>query len=98
VDSPPLQVVTDAALLASRTDGALLVIDGGRTRKGAVRQARETLDRVGARLLGASINRLSERGNTGYYYYYYQYQYYGKYTSGSGTSGSKPPAPETAAR
>ncbi len=98
VDSPPLQVVTDAALLASRTDGALLVIDGGRTRKGAVRQARETLDRVGARLLGASINRLSERGNTGYYYYYYQYQYYGKYSSSSGKSGSKPAAPEAAAR
>ncbi len=35
VDSPPLQAVTDAAILSSIMDGTLLVIDSGRTRRGA---------------------------------------------------------------
>jgi Mrp family chromosome partitioning ATPase len=72
VDSPPLQAVTDAAVLAARLDGALLVIHSGRTRRGAVRQAREALDRVGARILGATLNRVTERA-TGAYYYRYEY-------------------------
>jgi succinoglycan biosynthesis transport protein ExoP len=70
VDSPPLQVVTDAAILASELDGTLLVIDASHTRKAAVRQAAEALNRVGAHILGATINRLSGRADSGYYYYY----------------------------
>jgi capsular exopolysaccharide synthesis family protein len=74
IDSPPLQVVTDAAVLSAEVDGTLLVVDSGRTRKGAVRQAREALNRVGANVLGVVVNRLSAR--SGQYYYY---QYYGAY-------------------
>jgi tyrosine-protein kinase len=85
VDSPPLQLVTDAAVLASELDGTLLVIDAGRTRKGAVRQAQEALDRVGARILGAAVNRLSDRAG-GYYYY----QYYGNYSTAASIT---PPSP-----
>lgn len=74
VDSPPLQAVTDAAVMAPKVTGTLLVIDAGRTRRGAVRQAKEALDRVGGRLLGVALNRLSKRARGGYYYYY---DYYG---------------------
>ena len=72
VDSPPLQAVTDAAVLSASLDGALLVIHSGRTRRGAVRQAREALDRVGARVLGAALNRVANRA-TGDYYSRYEY-------------------------
>ncbi len=82
VDSPPLQVVTDAAILAAEVDGTLLVIDSGHTRKGSVRSAAEALSRVGAHVLGATVNRLSDR--VGSYYYY---QYYGNYY---GSSQGKP--------
>jgi succinoglycan biosynthesis transport protein ExoP len=76
LDSPPLQAVTDAAILAREVTGSVLVIDAGRTRKGAVRQAREALERVGAGVLGVSINRISERSSAAYYYQYYG-DYYG---------------------
>ena len=67
-DSPPVMAVADAAILASRLDGVLLVVDAGSTRRGAARHCKETLDSVGAHLLGVAINRLSAlRG--GYYYY-----------------------------
>ena len=36
-DSPPLQAVTDSALLSSLLDGTLLVVDAGRSRRRAVR-------------------------------------------------------------
>ncbi|MGZ5418687.1 MAG: polysaccharide biosynthesis tyrosine autokinase [Nocardioides sp.] len=81
VDSPPLQLVTDAAILGAELDGTLLVVDAARTRKGAVRQATEALERVGAKLLGAVVNRLSDRAG-GYYYY----QYYGDYGTAKATS------------
>ena len=91
VDSPPLQAVTDAAVLATDVDGTLLIVDAGRTRKGAVRQAREALDRVEARVLGLVLNKLTERA--GSYYYYADYKAgYGAEASGTGDQPSPSPA------
>ena len=86
VDSPPLQAVTDAAILSSLVDGTLLVVDAGRTRSGAVRNGREALAKVGARVLGVALNRLSESMSGDYYYY----DYYGGYgPDGKGQGGKK---------
>jgi polysaccharide biosynthesis transport protein len=75
VDSPALQAVTDAAILASITDGTLLVIDAGRTRRAAAGRGREALAKSGARVLGAALNRLSQRARGDYVYY----DHYGAY-------------------
>lgn len=86
VDSPPLQAVTDAAILSSLVDGTVLVVDAGRTRSGAVRSGREALAKVGARVLGVTLNRLSESMSGDYYYY----DYYGGYGSdGKDQNGKK---------
>jgi non-specific protein-tyrosine kinase len=60
-DSPPLQAVTDSAVLSSFLDGTLLVIDAGHTRRRSVLQAREALAKVGANVLGAVLNRFPAR-------------------------------------
>ena len=87
VDSPPLQAVTDAAILSSITDGTLFVIDAGRTRRGAVRSGREALAKADARTLGVALNRLPERSMGGYYYY----DYYGAYgVEAEGREGTQP--------
>ncbi|HID86197.1 MAG TPA: polysaccharide biosynthesis tyrosine autokinase [Anaerolineae bacterium] len=70
-DSPPILAVTDAAVLATRVDGVLLVVDAGTLRRDAAMLAKENMTRVGANLLGAALNKLSPRGAGGYYYYYY---------------------------
>lgn len=72
-DTPPALPVTDAAVLATQTDGVLLVADAGKTRRSAARQAVENLQKVGANVLGAALNRLSPGRSGGYYYYYYYY-------------------------
>jgi Mrp family chromosome partitioning ATPase len=70
-DSPPVLSATDAALLANRLDGTLLVTDAGRTRREAALRSIDQLQRAGANLLGGVLNRLHKK--TGGYYYYYHY-------------------------
>jgi len=70
-DSPPVLAVTDASILASQVDGVLLVVDAGTTRREVAQRGKEQLDKVGANILGATLNKLSARGAGGYYYYYY---------------------------
>ncbi len=70
-DSPPMLAVTDAAVIASMVDGALLVIEASTTRREAIRRAKENLNKVGANILGVALNKLSANKAAGYYYYYY---------------------------
>jgi Mrp family chromosome partitioning ATPase len=81
-DSPPAAVVTDAAVLASKADGVILIIEAGRTRLGEARQALFNLQQAGANILGGIINRASTK-NGGYYYYH---AYYASHPPGNGDS------------
>jgi capsular exopolysaccharide synthesis family protein len=92
IDSPPLQAVTDAAILSSLVDGTVLVVDAGHTRRGAVRNGREALAKVGARVLGVTLNRMSESMSGDYYYYDY-YGGYGVDGKGKRAEGAAPPKP-----
>lgn len=76
LDSPPALAVTDAVLMSPQTDGVLIVLDAGRTKKAQLAQVNELLQEVGAKVIGAVLNRLSPRGDGYYYYYYYQNAYY----------------------
>ncbi len=62
-DSPPLQAVTDSAVLSSYVDGTLLVVDAGRSRRRAVRTAGEILARAGAKVLGVVLNRMPAKAH-----------------------------------
>lgn len=56
VDTPPVSLVADAAVLAPSVDGVVLVVSAGRTKRDLARRAKEQLDKVGARLLGVVLN------------------------------------------
>jgi non-specific protein-tyrosine kinase len=56
LDTPPVGIVTDAAVLAPRVDGVILVVSAGRTRRDLAKRAQQQLETVGARLLGAVLN------------------------------------------
>jgi capsular exopolysaccharide synthesis family protein len=62
IDAPPLLPVTDAALLAAQSDGALVVVRHGRTTKEQLREAVDRLRAVGGRPLGAVLNMVPARG------------------------------------
>jgi tyrosine-protein kinase Etk/Wzc len=75
-DSPPLNLVTDAAILATKADGVIIVGRAGKTEKGALAYAAELLRKVRAPVLGSILNdfhfrrdgRYSDYGGYGYYY------------------------------
>jgi capsular exopolysaccharide synthesis family protein len=70
MDTPPVTVVSDSAIVATRADGALLVLDAQGTRKGSLRQAVHNLEGVGATVLGTVMNNVavSRDEYTGYSY------------------------------
>src|ERR1051325_3753958 len=55
-DAPPVLAATDAALLGAKLDGILLVVKAGHTRREHTVRAREALDRVHVRILGAVLS------------------------------------------
>ncbi len=57
VDTPPVLSTADALAAARYVDGVLVVIDGERTNTSDLLQVRADLERSGATLLGAVINR-----------------------------------------
>src|SRR5512143_223539 len=70
-DSPPLLAVTDGAVLGARLDGVLIVINAGHTRRVHLQRSKEVLNTVGARVIGAVLNRLPAHGDNYYSNYYY---------------------------
>lgn len=79
-DSPPCIAVTDAVVLATKTDGVIFVIKQGSTTKEAAREAHRRLGNIGENLLGCIMNNVDiERDAYGYRYYYYHY--YGEETA-----------------
>lgn len=56
MDSPPVNLYSDAISLGQSADGVVLVVSANSTRKEAARKAKESLEIAGARLLGAVMN------------------------------------------
>ncbi|NLT41124.1 MAG: polysaccharide biosynthesis tyrosine autokinase [Anaerolineae bacterium] len=75
LDSPPVLSVTDAMLLASHADAALLVTAARSTRRDLVLKAFETLKRSNIDIIGTVLNKVRQ-SELGYYYSHYYYGYY----------------------
>jgi capsular exopolysaccharide synthesis family protein len=69
-DSPPLQAVTDSAILSSFLDATLFVIDASHSRRNAVRMARQALARADANVVGVVLNRIQKGKHSEYASYY----------------------------
>lgn len=72
-DAPPLLSVTDAQILANKSDGTILVIRSGNTEKDSARRAKELLEASQAKVLGVILNQYKFEKE-----HYYYYQYYGE--------------------
>lgn len=88
IDSPPVLAVTDSAILARMSDGVLLVVDSGQTKRESAQRAKDALDQAGARLLGVVLNRMPIKG--GYYAYNSKYYSTGNEPSNSRSTATKP--------
>lgn len=68
IDSPPVGIVTDAALLSTLADGTLLVCLTGKTELEAIKLSKAALDKVNANIVGVIMNKVSVK--KGKYYAY----------------------------
>jgi polysaccharide biosynthesis transport protein len=75
LDTPPVLVASDAAILSKSVDGVVFVVCAGRTDRDAARQAVEHLTSVGARILGAALNDPDAKLPRYRYGGYYQFDY-----------------------
>lgn len=68
-DTPPILAVTDAAVLATKLDGCMLVLGAGQARRDAAKKAKRTLEELSARFLGVVVNNVKADRETrsGYY-------------------------------
>lgn len=86
LDSPPILLAADAAVLGTIADGVLLVVCAGMTERGAAMEAYQQLVNVGARVVGTVLNDRDAhlpRYDRKYGYGYYGYgRYYSEYHSG----------------
>lgn len=101
LDTPPVNMVTDAVVLAPKSDGVLFVVRAGQSERGPVTHAVEQLEYAHAKILGFILGDVNGDG-TRYGYGKYKYQYhkysrygYGRYGYGYGYS-SRPKAPDGA--
>ncbi|MGO3085805.1 CpsD/CapB family tyrosine-protein kinase, partial [Ancrocorticia populi] len=76
IDSPPTLVVTDAAILSTRTGGAVVVSAAGKTRKDELADAFDTLENVDGRVLGVIATMVPTKGPNSYNYGAYSYKSY----------------------
>ena len=77
IDTPPLGMVIDAAVVASKCDGAILVIGSNHAKYSQVNEVISQLKKAGCNVLGAILNNTESKGGAyyrrkkGYGYGYY---------------------------
>lgn len=76
VDTPPLGVVVDAAVIGQYCDGAIMVIRSDATSYRSCQKVKAQLERSGCKILGAVLNGEKVSGRNSYYAKYTR-SYYG---------------------
>lgn len=77
-DSPPIMGVSDASILASEVDMAVLVVQYRKYPQQMTLRAKQMVEKVGGRMVGVVLNNINISQDS--YYYYYSGYYYGGYS------------------
>ena len=86
IDTPPIASFTDGVLLASMSDGVILVIHANECSRKVVQRAKQSLVDVGAKVLGVVLNRVNLRSPD---YYYGSHYYSSNYKAPTDYKGSE---------
>lgn len=80
LDSPPVNMVTDAVVLAPKSDGVIFLVRANQSEQGSVIHAVEQLEYAKAKILGFVLNDADlEKTHYGHRKGYKRYFHYGKY-------------------
>lgn len=73
IDTPPLGIVVDAAVIGQYCDGAIIVVQKGATSYRLCQKVKAQLEKSGCKIFGAVLNRAASKGT------YYGRKYSNKY-------------------
>lgn len=88
IDSPPVQLVSDAVILSSMTTGVVFVLKADATPFQLARRAIRALQRGGASMFGVVLNQADYK-NEGYYGSYGKYNYHAYYGEDAGKAAAE---------
>lgn len=71
IDTPPVLAVSDSLILSSLSDGVLMVVLAGKTKRNQILKAKASLEYVNANLIGVVLNSMKLRKGENLTYYYY---------------------------
>lgn len=69
IDSPPVGIITDAAILSTMADGVLLVTRTKSTKKDQIKSAIDNIDSVGSKIIGVVLTFVDKKDSTYKSYY-----------------------------
>ena len=73
IDTPPIGIVTDAGIISTYSDGCIFVVGSKQCDIEMAKYAKERLEKVGANIIGAVLNKFEAEGSSyNYYNYYYE--------------------------
>ena len=75
IDSAPLGLVIDCAVMAPSVDGVMMVVDTTNNNAKLERKVKLQLEKVGAKILGVVLTKVDTTGKHGYYGKAYGYGY-----------------------
>lgn len=75
IDTPPLGMVVDAAIIARESDGAIMVVESEKTKYRLAQETKERLENAGCSVLGVVLNKVNRKNHKGYYGKYYGKEY-----------------------
>ena len=71
IDTPPVVPVTDGAIMSTYIDRVVLVCSSGTVKVEFAKKAIDSLNKVGANILGVLLNKVKYNNKTYDNYYYY---------------------------
>ena len=75
VDTPPIGAVIDAAIIAPKCDGVIIVIEANETSSRALISVKKQLEMTKSKILGCVLNKVTSGSSQ----YRYRNKYYGEY-------------------
>ena len=79
IDTPPIGLVIDSAIIAQKADASILVTEAGAIKRRFIQKAKEQMEQSGALFLGVILNKVEDsHGSYGGYGSYGAYGNYGK--------------------
>ncbi|MBE6571437.1 MAG: CpsD/CapB family tyrosine-protein kinase [Ruminococcaceae bacterium] len=71
IDTPPLGLVSDAAVCIAQSDGVAMVVSSGKTSLKKAKEVKRAIESIGTKILGCILNNVRSSKNKRYYYRYY---------------------------